>query len=85
MGTEWDEPRMELLTRLWVAGETARTIAEKLGRGVTRNAVIGKAHRLGLTGKQGSKSAALKRTRASPRVTSDQQPQRKLKPSNRAC
>jgi GcrA cell cycle regulator len=51
---------MELLTRLWLAGETARTIAEKLGEGVTRNAVIGKAHRLGLTGKQGSKQAALK-------------------------
>jgi GcrA cell cycle regulator len=85
MSTEWDEPRMELLTRLWVAGESARTIAEKLGRGVTRNAVIGKAHRLGLTGKQGRKSTAPKRTRASPRGTSDQQSQRKLKPSNRAC
>ncbi len=55
MSTEWDEPRVELLTHLWLAGETARTIAAKLGRGVTRNAVIGKAHRLGLTGKQGSK------------------------------
>ena len=44
MSTEWDEPRTELLKRLWVVGETARTIAEKLGGGVTRNAVIGKAH-----------------------------------------
>ena len=50
MSAEWDEPRTELLKRLWVAGETARTIAEALGGGVTRNAVIGKAHRLGLTG-----------------------------------
>jgi hypothetical protein len=49
MSAEWDEPRMALLKRLWVAGETARTIAERLGGGVTRNAVIGKAHRLGLT------------------------------------
>ena len=65
MTAHWDEHRMELLTRLWLAGETARMIAERLGGGVTRNAVIGKAHRLGLTGKQGSKSAALKRTRAS--------------------
>ena len=54
MSAEWDEPRTELLKRLWVAGETARTIAEKLGGGVTRKAVIGKAHRLGLTGQQGS-------------------------------
>ena len=50
MSAEWDEVRTELLKRLWVAGETARTIAERLGGGVTRNAVIGKAHRLGLTG-----------------------------------
>ena len=84
MSTEWDVPRMELLTRLWLAGETARTIAEKLGEGVTRNAVIGKAHRLGLTGKQGSKSAALKRTRASSPKRSNQQLQRKTTPKNRA-
>ena len=51
MSAEWDELRTELLKRLWVAGETARTIAERLGGGVTRNAVIGKAHRLGLTGR----------------------------------
>ena len=55
MNAHWDKQRMEVLTRLWLSGETARMIAEKLGRGVTRNAVIGKAHRLGLTGKHGSK------------------------------
>ena len=84
MSFEWDEPRMELLKRLWVSGESARTIAERLGAGLTRNAVIGKAHRLGLTGKQGSKSAALKRTRASPLKGSNQQLQRKPRPKNRA-
>jgi hypothetical protein len=42
MNARWDKPRMEVLTRLWLAGETARMIAEKLGEGVTRNAVIGK-------------------------------------------
>ena len=73
MTVQWDKPRMELLTRLWLAGATARTIAEKLGRGVTRNAVIGKAHRLGLTGKQGSQSAALKRTRTPPPTRVNQQ------------
>jgi hypothetical protein len=82
MTAPWDEERMEVLTRLWLAGATARMIAEKLGEGVTRNAVIGKAHRLGLTGKHGSKSAALKRARASRPKGSDQQRQRK--PKNRA-
>ncbi len=66
MTVQWDEPRTELLTRLWLSGATARKIAERLGGGITRNAVIGKAHRLGLTGKQGSKSAALKRTQTAP-------------------
>ncbi|PVE24202.1 hypothetical protein DC522_12045 [Microvirga sp. KLBC 81] len=84
MTAHWDEQRMELLTRLWLAGETARMIAEKLGGGVTRNAVIGKAHRLGLTGKQGSKRAALKRTRASRPGGSNQKLQRKPKLKNRA-
>jgi GcrA cell cycle regulator len=84
MTMHWDEPQTELLTRLWLAGKTARTIAEKLGGGITRNAVIGKAHRLGLTGKQGSTSAALKRTRTSPPKMTNQQPERKPRPKNRA-
>ena len=84
MNAHWDEPRMDALTRLWLAGATARMIAEKLGRGVTRNAVIGKAHRLGLTGKHGSKSAALKRARAFRPKGSNQQPQRKPTPKSRA-
>jgi GcrA cell cycle regulator len=66
---------MEVLTRLWLAGATARMIAEKLGGSVTRNAVIGKAHRLGLTGKHGSKR--LKRARAL-------RSEGKRKPKNRA-
>ena len=84
MTMHWDKLQTELLTRLWLAGSTARTIAEKLGGGITRNAVIGKAHRLGLTGKQGSKSAALKRTQAPHSRTSSQQPERKPRPKNRA-
>ena len=77
MTAPWDDQRMEVLTRLWLAGETARMIAEKLGGGVTRNAVIGKAHRLGLTGKQGSKS--LKRARAFRPKASNQHLPRKPK------
>ena len=78
MNAHWDKQRMEVLTRLWLSGETARMIAEKLGGGVTRNAVIGKAHRLGLTGKHGSR-AALKRARAFRPERSDQQRQREPK------
>ena len=74
MGTEWDEVRTELLKRLWVAGETARTIAERLGGGVTRNAVIGKAHRLGLTGQHGKGTAP---ARGSVPQARSQKPQRK--------
>jgi GcrA cell cycle regulator len=43
----WTDERIEQLKRLWEAGNTASQIAEELG-GVSRNAVIGKAHRLGL-------------------------------------
>ena len=83
MAEQWDEPRTELLTRLWLSGETARMIAERLGGGITRNAVIGKAHRLGLTGKQGSKSAAAKRDRRSPEKKSNQQLRLRLVPVHR--
>jgi GcrA cell cycle regulator len=43
----WTEERIERLKAMWQEGATASEIAEKLG-GVSRNAVIGKAHRLGL-------------------------------------
>lgn len=43
----WTDERIEQLKRLWEQGKTASIIAEELG-GVSRNAVIGKAHRLGL-------------------------------------
>jgi len=47
---EWTEQRIELLRKLWGQGQTASQIAIALG-GISRNAVIGKAHRLGLTGR----------------------------------
>ncbi|WP_315760226.1 GcrA family cell cycle regulator [Sphingomonas sp. Y38-1Y] len=43
----WTEERIDTLTRMWESGSTASQIAEELG-GISRNAVIGKAHRLGL-------------------------------------
>jgi GcrA cell cycle regulator len=43
----WTDERIETLTKMWEGGATASQIADELG-GVSRNAVIGKAHRLGL-------------------------------------
>ncbi len=43
----WTDERIETLTKMWEGGSTASQIAEQLGE-VSRNAVIGKAHRLGL-------------------------------------
>jgi len=43
----WTEERIERLKKMWKDGATASQIADELG-GVSRNAVIGKAHRLGL-------------------------------------
>ena len=50
----WDEAREAKLKELWEKGHTASQIAEILG-GTTRNAVIGKAHRLKLAGRAQSK------------------------------
>ena len=46
----WTDDRVELLKKLWAEGLSAAQIANKMG-GVTRNAVIGKVHRLGLSGR----------------------------------
>lgn len=56
----WNDERVELLKRLWGEGLSASQIAAELG-GITRNAVIGKVHRLGLSGRV--KSAAPARPR----------------------
>jgi|TARA_R110002096_G_scaffold309403_4_gene503982 GcrA cell cycle regulator len=44
----WTEDRVEKLRELWDKGLSASQIAKELAEGVTRNAVIGKAHRMGL-------------------------------------
>ncbi len=49
--SKWTNERVEILTKLWCEGKTAKEIAGVLGDGVTRNAVIGKAHRLKLSGR----------------------------------
>lgn len=45
----WTDDRVTLLKQLWGEGKTAAEIAKVLGDGITRNAVIGKAHRLKLS------------------------------------
>ena len=58
----WTGERVETLKKLWTDGQSASAIAAKLGE-VTRNAVIGKVHRLGLAGhKTGARKAATPRT-----------------------
>jgi len=44
----WTDERVELLRKLWSDGLSASQVAAELGAGITRNAVIGKIHRLGL-------------------------------------
>jgi len=48
----WTDERVDLLKKMWNEGHSASTIAKELG-GVTRNAVIGKVHRLGLSNRTG--------------------------------
>ncbi len=54
----WTEERVELLKKLWLEGLSASQIAGVLGEGVTRNAVIGKVHRLKLSGRAKPASSA---------------------------
>jgi GcrA cell cycle regulator len=58
----WSDDRVEQLKTLWTEGLSASQIARALG-GVTRNAVIGKVHRLGLSGRAKSTSTGAPRPR----------------------
>ena len=61
----WNDERVELLKKLWAEGLSASQIAARLG-GVTRNAVIGKVHRLGLSGR--ATTSRMKSLRPRPRA-----------------
>ncbi len=54
----WSDERVELLKKLWMEGLSASQIAGQLGDGVTRNAVIGKVHRLKLSARAKPQSSA---------------------------
>ncbi|MFK7752612.1 MAG: GcrA family cell cycle regulator [Sedimentitalea sp.] len=55
----WTDERVELLKKMWGEGQSASQIAKELG-GVTRNAVIGKVHRLGLSNRAAGPTPAAK-------------------------
>ncbi len=67
----WTDDRVEILKKMWGEGKSASQIAKELG-GVTRNAVIGKVHRLGLSNRSGgggtSKAAAKEKAPAKPKA-----------------
>ena len=69
----WTEERLETLKNLWKEGLSISQIGEKLG--VTRNAVAGKAHRLGLPKRQSpisaSGSVARTKSKKTEEITSD--------------
>jgi len=65
----WTTERVDLLKKLWADGLSASQIAAELG-GVTRNAVIGKVHRLGLSGRAKTSAPASKPRRAKPTPSS---------------
>ena len=71
----WTEERVETLKTMWGEGKSASQIAKELG-GVTRNAVIGKVHRLGLSNRATPAKATTKEA-AKPKVA----PKAKSKPA----
>ena len=69
MQMSWTDDRVEILKKLWVEGQSASQIAKELG-GVTRNAVIGKVHRLGLSNRATSSSSSKSDTKSKTSVKS---------------
>lgn len=67
----WNDERVETLKKLWSEGLSASQIANRIG-GVTRNAVIGKVHRLGLSGRAPTSRTATARPR--PRIAAPRRP-----------
>ena len=66
----WTDERVELLKKLWGEGLSASQIAARLGQGITRNAVIGKVHRLNLSGRAQPPRSTVPRAPRKPREPS---------------
>ena len=77
----WTNERVELLRKLWGEGRTAAEIAKELG-GVTRNAVIGKAHRLKLSNRLSPIQQTKKTTSPATGKTPQEKPVITRKPAN---
>ncbi len=69
----WTDDRVEILKKMWGEGQSASQIAKELG-GVTRNAVIGKVHRLGLSNRTTAGAAAKPEPKAKPAAKPDPKP-----------
>ncbi|QIE47082.1 GcrA cell cycle regulator [Pseudohalocynthiibacter aestuariivivens] len=77
----WSDERVELLKKMWGEGQSASQIAKELG-GVTRNAVIGKVHRLGLSNRNGGGGTApATEAKAKPTAKPAAKPAAKTKPA----
>ena len=79
----WTDERVELLKKLWSDGLSASQIAGEFG-GITRNAVIGKVHRLGLSGRAKAPSSAAPRQRKPRAATHFMRPSRPVARGNTA-
>src|SRR5690606_3120098 len=75
----WTEERIATLTKMWEGGSTASQIADELG-GVSRNAVIGKAHRLGLKARPSPVKANEQKAEAKPKAAVESKPAPKAPP-----
>jgi len=72
----WTDERIALLKKMWKEGKSAAEIAKTLGKGVTRNAVIGKAHRMGLSGRP----SPIKKPAAAPKKEKEAAPKKEASP-----
>jgi GcrA cell cycle regulator len=75
----WTDDRVEILKTMWMEGNSASQIAKELG-GVTRNAVIGKVHRLGLSNRATPSKAKTKAAAPKAKVAPKPKPMPKAKP-----
>ena len=73
----WTNEKTEQLKKLWAEGHTASQIARMLGDDISRNAVIGKAHRLNLAGRTQSRMIS------SPKINNTQYQQKKRSSSKK--
>lgn len=83
--TTWTTERITNLKKLWTLGQPASAIATILGN-VTRNAILGKVHRLGLSNPSPASAANPPVPRPAPRQAASQHPSRRsAPPSFRRC